>query len=137
DDIKTLYPNAQIDHYPFMAPALEANPVAKAQMEALYAPARSLGNIAAVVPKKAVQDLLAEGPGSLSPAPVSTSDGRGKRDPQGWVVIISRPLPTGVLPGSKTQVAFAVWNGSAEDVGARKMRTAWIPLVVGATGAAK
>jgi len=31
------------------------------------------------------------------------------------------------------QVAFAVWNGGAGEVGARKMRTGWVPMSLGAT----
>ena len=137
DDIKVLHPNAQIDHYPFQAPVLDKDPAAKKEMEGLYAPARSLGNISAVPPGKPVQDLIAEGPGTLSTASGMPSAGKGKRTAAGWAVVISRPLPKGLAPGGKSQVAFAVWDGSAQDVGARKMRTVWIPLVVGAPAVAK
>jgi len=46
----------------------------------------------------------------------------------GWAVVITRPLPDGLSPRSRTQIAFAVWNGGAGEVGARKMRTGWVPL---------
>ena len=29
-----------------------------------------------------------------------------------------------------TQIAFAVWEGSQQEVGARKMRSVWVPLVM-------
>lgn len=129
-DIKTLHPNAQIDHYPFESPVLDKDPAAKAQMEKYYAPANSLGNVVAGAPKKAVQDLVAEGPGTLKPAPATESSGRGGRTGKGWAVVITRPLPAGLAPGARSLVAFAVWNGSSQDIGARKMRTVWIPLAM-------
>ncbi len=129
-DLKTLHPNAQIDHYPFESPVLDKDPAAKAQMEKYYAPANSLGNVVAGVPRKAVQDLVAEGPGTLKPAPATESNGKGGRSGNGWAVVIVRPLPAGLAPGAKSLVAFAVWNGSSRDVGARKMRTVWIPVAM-------
>jgi DMSO reductase family type II enzyme heme b subunit len=80
-----------------------------------------------------VQDLIAEGPGTLRLADNSTSSGTGKRAKDGWTVLLSRPLPKGLQAGSRTQVAFAVWEGSHQEVGARKMRTAWVPLALGAS----
>jgi hypothetical protein len=35
-----------------------------------------------------------------------------------------------VGPGGRGQVAFAVWQGSNQEAGSRKMRTGWVPLVV-------
>jgi hypothetical protein len=45
-------------------------------------------------------------------------------------VVISRKLPDGLEGGARTQIAFAVWQGSEQEAGARKMRTGWIPMVV-------
>ena len=129
-DLKTFHPNALIDHYPFQAPVLDKDPAARAQMESMYAPAHALGNGEGAAPKKSVQDLVAEGPGTIRPAPATGSTGRGGRTDKGWAVVIARPLPAGLAPGARSLVAFAVWNGSAEDVGARKMRTVWIPLAM-------
>lgn len=78
-----------------------------------------------------VQDLVAEGPGTLRPAEKTVSTGSGKHAQEGWTVILIRPLPNGVQPGGRTQVAFAVWEGSRQEVGSRKMRTGWIPLSLG------
>jgi DMSO reductase family type II enzyme heme b subunit len=80
--------------------------------------------------KQPVQDLVAEGPGSIRPAPETRSVGRGTRTPQGWSVVLSRPLPKGLDPGNRTQVAFAVWQGAHQEVGARKMRSVWVPLLL-------
>jgi hypothetical protein len=137
DSIKALYPGATVDHYPFDAASLPAGSEAQRAMAQRYAPARALGNDMAGPRDRPVQDLIAEGPGTLRPAADSRSEGRGVRSHDGWVVILSRPLPKGVAPGSRTQVAFAVWQGSHQEAGARKMRSPWIPLLVEGAPAAK
>lgn len=128
DDISAIYPQAKIDHYPFEAASLEQGSATQQAMEKRYAPARALGNPMAGLRTAPVQDLLAEGPGTLRPAEATVSSGSGKYLEQGWTVILARPLPAGAQPGGRIQVAFAVWDGSRHEVGARKMRTAWIPL---------
>ncbi len=137
DDLKAFYPNAHVDHYPFDAPGLEKSPDDRERMRLRYAPARAVGNPAAGPAKKAVQDLVAQGPGTLSPAPVVMSDGRGRRVAAGWSVVLLRPLPEGFAPGSRTHASFAVWNGSEEDAGSRKLWVPWTPLVLPAPVAAK
>lgn len=128
-EINSLYPNARIDHYPFQAASLEPGSEEQQQMEDRYAPARALGN-AMEWPEQAVQDLQAEGPGTLSPNEGLGSRGAGQRGEDGWEVVIVRPLPDGLGPGDRSQIAFAVWDGSHDEVGARKMRSVWIPLSI-------
>jgi DMSO reductase family type II enzyme heme b subunit len=93
-----------------------------------YAPARALGKPMAGPRQSPVQDLVATGPGTLRPADRTVSSGSGKATPNGWAVVIVRPLPAGVRPGARSQVAFAVWQGEKREAGARKMRTGWIPF---------
>ena len=128
DDIHALYPGAATPHYPFDAASLAPGSPEQVGMAMRYAPARALGNAMAGPRTRPVEDLVAEGPGSLHSAPAAISDGKGVRTPTGWAVVISRPLPAGLVPGGRTQVAFAVWQGNAGEVGARKMRTAWTPM---------
>jgi DMSO reductase family type II enzyme heme b subunit len=130
DSIKALYPNATVDHYPFEAASLEPGSEAQQAMAKRYAPARALGNPMAGPRERPVQDLIAEGPGTIRPAEKTQSNGRGIWTQQGWSVVLARPLPKGIEPGSRTQVAFAVWQGSHLESGARKMRSVWIPLLV-------
>jgi DMSO reductase family type II enzyme heme b subunit len=127
--IQALYPNASIDHYPFEAQSLEPGSDAQRRMEEVYAPAVGAGNVRGALRTSAVEDLVADGPGTLAPAP-SISRGTGVRTPNGWAVVIIRPLPDGLSEGSRTAVAFAVWQGSAGEAGARKMRSGWIPIAV-------
>ena len=128
DTIRDIYPNAAVDHYPFEAPSLEPGSAAQAEMARRYAPAAAAGNRRVGPRKTPVEDLLANGPGSLSPNPSGTSNGRGERTKEGWVVVIQRRLPEGLSAKVRSQVAFAVWEGSQQEAGARKMRTGWIPL---------
>ncbi|MBI2986810.1 MAG: hypothetical protein HYY45_08585 [Deltaproteobacteria bacterium] len=131
DDIHAIYPRAKVDHYPFEAASLKPGSAAQQEMAKRYAPARSLENPMAGPRTNPVQDLLAEGPGTIRPAEKSLSNGGGKYSQGGWSVLLVRPLPNGAQPGGRTQVAFAVWEGSHQEVGSRKMRTAWIPLSLG------
>jgi hypothetical protein len=130
DSIRDIYPRAAVDHYPFEAAALEKGSAAQREMAARYAPARALGNAMAGPRKTPVQDLVAEGPGTIAPAPKAESRGCGKRTPEGWAVVIARRLPVGLSPNTPSQVAFAVWQGAEEEAGPRKMRTGWVPLTV-------
>jgi hypothetical protein len=130
DSIKDIFPNAQIDYYPFQATSLAKDPAAQSAMAARYAPARALGNNMAGPRTSPVQDLIAEGPGTIAPAKATTSKGSGQRTASGWAVVIARRLPDGLNAQSRTQVAFAVWQGEEQEVGARKMRTGWIPLAI-------
>jgi hypothetical protein len=130
DDIHSIYPRATIDHYPFQAPSLQKGSPEQEAMEKRYAPARAVQNPVSVPQKNPVQDLIAEGPGTLSPAEKSVSTGSGKRTEKGWRVLITRPVPEGLSPSVSGEVAFAVWQGSKEEVGSRKMRSVWIPFVM-------
>ncbi len=130
DNINAIYPNASIDHYPEDAKSLENNPQARAETSARYAPARALGNRRAGPRDQPVEDLIADGPSTLSPAPNAISKGKGVRTKNGWAVVITRPIPAGFTVSTPSQVAFAIWEGSHVEVGARKMRTGWVPLIL-------
>jgi hypothetical protein len=130
DWLANMFPNASIDHYPFEAPALAKNPDAQRATAMRYAPALALGNPVAGPRTAPVEDLIAEGPGTLTAAPKSVSTGSGRRTSTGWEVVLARPHPAGLTGHVRGQVAFAVWDGLHQEVGARKMRTGWIPLVM-------
>jgi hypothetical protein len=130
DTIKALEPGAAIDHYPFEAAPLEPGSPEQVAMATRYAPARALENPMAGPRDQPVEDLIAEGPGTLRPAAETRSTGRGARGPNGWTVALARPLPAGLGPGTRSQVAVAVWEGGHGEAGARKMRSVWIPITV-------
>lgn len=130
DSIKSNYPNATVDHYPFEAQSLEKGSDAQKEMAMRYAPAAAVGNRRVGPRESPVEDLLAEGPGTLSRAPQTGSRGKGERTETGWSLVIIRRMPNGLAPGSRSLVAFAVWEGQHGEVGARKMRTGWVPLMM-------
>jgi hypothetical protein len=130
DSLKEIYPNVGVDHYPFEAQSLEKGSAAQTEMATRYAPARALGNRRVGPRETPVEDLIADGPGTLSPAPPTGSKGKGAKSDKGWSVVITRKLPNGLAPGARTQVAFAVWEGAQQETGARKMRTGWVPLLM-------
>ncbi len=130
DTIEALMPGAVVDHYPFAAPSLEEGSEIQRRFADRYAPARALGNVMEGPREQPVQDLVAEGPGTLRPAGSQSATGRGARTAAGWEVVLARPLPASLGPGGRTQVALAVWEGGRDEVGSRKMRSGWVPLVV-------
>lgn len=130
DEITALHPNAKPDHYPFEAKSLEGDPEAQREAALRYSPARALGNYRQGPREQPVEDLIAEGPGTLSPSPQTFSKGKGARTDSGWAVVITRPLPGGFSKERPSQIAFAVWEGSHGETGARKMRTGWVNLIL-------
>lgn len=128
DSIQAIYPGATVDHYPFQAPSLAAGSPEKEGMVDRYAPARALGNDVGMGRHTAVQQLIATGPGTLRPAPTDHAEGSGHWSEKMWKVTLSRPLPASLRPGQRSVIAFAVWQGSHNEVGARKMRTGWVPF---------
>jgi hypothetical protein len=129
DTIRDLYPNASIDHYPYEAKPLETGSAAQKEMALRFAPARALGNLRSGPRSAPVEDLVSDGPGTLSRGPSLGAKGNGMHGEQRWSVVISRKLPEGLGPQQRTHVALAVWQGSQHEAGSRKMRTGWIPLL--------
>lgn len=129
DTIHDLQHRAAVDHYPFEAASLSPGSPTQQEMATRYAPARAVGNTMAGPRKTPIQDLIATGPGTLAPVAEGRSTGAGCRTTSGWSVVIVRDVPKGLIPRGSSQVAFAVWEGSHAEIGARKMRTAWIPLM--------
>lgn len=130
DTIREIYPNAAVDHYPFEAKSLEPGSAAQKEMASRYAPSQAVGNRRVGPRESPVEDLVAEGPGTLSPAAARQSRGGGVRTKDGWAVVIVRKLPEGLAPNRRTQIAFAVWEGGSQEAGSRKMRTGWIPFAM-------
>lgn len=129
DTIRDLHPNASIDHYPAEAKPLDSDPAGRQEMALRYSPARALGNLRSGPRSVPVEELIATGPGTLSPGPAGGAKGKGRHGVGGWSVMVSRKLPEGLAVDERTHVAFAVWQGSHQETGARKMRSGWIPLV--------
>lgn len=118
------YPNTVVDDYPF-----SDDPV--------FAPGRALENpVAPGVHGTSVDNLVAGGFGSLTSDEVSPVQGVGEWRGDRWRVVFSRPLEVGregnvELPvGTKTNLAFAVWDGAAGERNGMKSVSGFATLSV-------
>jgi DMSO reductase family type II enzyme heme b subunit len=91
-----------------------------------YAGAIGVDNPVARPDVSPVLDMVAKGYGSTTVKGMQHANGRGVWRDGIWRVAITRPLePMGtwdpdLVPPTETALAFAVWDGSANEVGARK-----------------
>lgn len=107
--VKTLYPNAAVDWYPFHG-------------DSLFYPGRDLGNpFSATHRTSPVDNLVAGGFGSLTADPTPLVNGWGAWRNGHWRVVFQRPLQVtnegNVDFGADdwTDVAFAVWDGASQE----------------------
>lgn len=131
--IHDLYPNAWADYYPDeVLGATDARP---------YAGALGVENPISRGVASPVLDQMAEGWGSMTVKPDQHALGKGIWKDGAWSVVITRPMVSDdqnaprLVPGARTSVAFAVWEGGHREVGARKAWSAWTPLVIGPAAA--
>lgn len=131
--IRDLYPNSWTDYYPDeVLGATDARP---------YAGALGIENPISRGTATPVLDQMAEGWGSMTVKPDQHALGKGVWKDGAWRVVITRPMVSDdvnaprLVPGDRTVVAFAVWEGGHRDVGARKAWAPWTPLTL-APGAA-
>ncbi|WP_436932630.1 ethylbenzene dehydrogenase-related protein [Halosimplex halobium] len=97
--------------------------------DSLTMPGRQAGNpLSRASYEDGAQNYYAKGYGSLSYAPAQPVDARGERTDDGWRVTFVRNR-TGAgqydapLTDEQVYVAFAVWNGSADEVNGQKSIT--------------
>jgi hypothetical protein len=125
-DIRALYPNAHIDVYP--------DEVLRVSDARAYAGAVGLDNPISHPKRTPVLDQMAEGFGSMTVKAEQHADGRGVWRDGLWRVAITHPLATEsesdphLRAGDESLVAFAVWEGGAREVGARKAWSNWLTL---------
>ena len=104
-DVQDVYPNTEVDLYPF-------------EDEAEFYPASASGNIVARADRTSAADnLLAGSFGTLTAAEDQMVAGLGSWDDGKWRVVFSRDLEvdeqyTQFREGDSTNVAFAVWDGA-------------------------
>jgi hypothetical protein len=122
--IRERYPNAVADLYPFHG-------------EDLFYPGRAVGNpFSQTQRRSAVDNLVAGGFGSLTPAPLDSLTGWGDWRDGRWRVVFARPLQV-AAPGSidlrvgdRTDLAVAVWDGAARERDGMKSVGGFVALEV-------
>jgi PKD repeat protein len=139
-DLEEAFPNFWVDLYPYAigGPPYSV-PEAFQDVAEVYLPGWFVGNpFSEPLKVTCVEDLIAYGFGSTTTQESQDAIGRGIWMNSTWKVVISRQLDTGdpndvtLTPDVETPLAFAVWDGSSNDVGARKSVSSWVTLEVGA-----
>ncbi|MFQ5880549.1 MAG: ethylbenzene dehydrogenase-related protein [Dehalococcoidia bacterium] len=120
--LKDTYPNMWADLYPF-------------QEDVTYNPGLDAGNPLSVVERTTpVENLVAGGFGSLTSADVQPVQGVGRWQGDKWRVLFARSLKveeeglTQLEPGVATNIAFAVWDGSAGERDGQKSVSQFVDL---------
>lgn len=102
----------------------------------LYWVGREAGNPLSQVKRSTpVEEVVAEGFGSVTHLPRQTAIGHGTNEDGRWHVVIAVPsarkgVGEGLSAGTSWPIAFAVWLGSQENRGGRKHIANWQTLVL-------
>lgn len=133
-EIKDIYPNLFVDAYHMDYPDNGKWKGATPDQKAAYMHGMAAGNPQSF-PKKAVDEIMAEGFGSSSVRADHDSLAKGEWKDGEWTVVISRALKRDkgsvLSAGKNSVVAFAVWQGGKGEVGSRKALTLfWTPVKV-------
>jgi hypothetical protein len=132
--------NTGVDQiYPEVVHDVMPDDVLPPQTAALYWVGRKAGNpLSQKTRTSPVEEIVAEGFGSVTHLPAQTARGHGLNEGGRWHVVVAVPTArSGVgeplAPGSSWPVAFAVWLGSESNRGARKQIAAWQTLTLEAS----
>jgi hypothetical protein len=102
----------------------------------LYWVGREAGNPLSLATRSTpVEEVVAEGFGSVTHLPRQTANGHGNNEEGRWHVVVALPaerknVGDALSPGTSWPVAFAVWLGSEENRGGRKHIANWQTLVL-------
>lgn len=137
-DMLALYPNFWSDVYWFSTGTFP-HPVSDSfddPRSHQWFVAREAGNpMADFERSNAVDEMIAEGYGTLTHNPNGSAGGRGVWRDGRWHVVIVRPIGRDDLskqfqPGETSEFGVAIWDGNAANVGGRKHHSFWIPFEV-------
>lgn len=114
--VKDLYPNTWVDTYMFGKNVAQdaGNPIAQQDR------------------KFPVEELMAEGFGTLTTQKQQDARAKGVWKDGKWSVMFTRLLKSSdkhdpsFVAGGKSAIAFALWQGADEQVGARKQYAPWV-----------
>ncbi|HEX4746462.1 MAG TPA: ethylbenzene dehydrogenase-related protein [Gaiellaceae bacterium] len=126
--VDQIYPNVIHDVMPD-----DVLPPATAQ---LYWVGREAGNPLSQVKRTTpVEEVVAEGFGSVTHLAHQTATGHGVHEGGRWHVVVAVPsaregVGAALAPGTSWPIAFAVWLGSQENRGGRKHIANWQTLVL-------
>jgi hypothetical protein len=122
--------------YPEVVHDVMPDDVLPKEVAQLYWVGREAGNpLSQVFRTTPVEEVVAEGFGSVTHLVDQTAEGHGVHEDGRWRVTISLPYDRAgvgdpLAPGTSWPIAFAVWLGSQENRGGRKHFADWQTLVV-------
>jgi hypothetical protein len=139
-DREDEFPNMAVDFYPH-AKDNATGVVPTEDINKEFVPGLAADNpLSKLVKLTPIEELVAEGFGTLTTQTHQDSIGKGIWKNGVWQVVIARPMMTPDMsdpqfePGKKTDIAFAVWDGDNNEVGARKSLSLWNTLLIEAEG---
>jgi len=107
------------------------------ELNPAYEPGLAAGNsLSQTIKFSPIEELVAEGFGTLTTQKEQNSLGKGAWDNGIWRVVMARPMMTKDAtdaqfePGKNKDIAFAVWDGGNMEVNGRKSVALWHNLVV-------
>ncbi len=135
--VKTAYPNMTVDVYQFDYP-VQGKGTEKTQAEKdIFIPGKAAGNPLSVPHKEIIEELSAEGSGTLKSKNIENTTGDAEWKNGEWTVVFRRPLTvedSGSVqfkPGEKMPIAFAIWEGGRKESAGRKaVSPAWAEVKV-------
>lgn len=135
-DMNSIYPNMNVDYYPF---ANGENPAPSDYTDANYVPAYAVSNLMATPHKSSVEDLVAGGYGTLTSQPPAAQNvqGYGEWNNNQWRVIFTRNLTSAesddinFSQGKMYPIAFAAWDGANMERNGQKSTSEWVSLQIG------
>jgi hypothetical protein len=123
--------------YPAVVHDVMPDDVLPPETAQLYWVGREAGNPLSLVERTTtVEEVVAEGFGSVTHLPTQAARGVGVHEDGRWRVIVTVPaaragVGEALAPGTSWPVAFAVWLGSRDNRGGRKHIANWQTLVIG------
>ncbi|MBI4496663.1 MAG: nitrate reductase [Chloroflexi bacterium] len=138
-DVVDAYPNFYKDFYPFASgqpPFRFPQDFAAAEAKN-YSPGLAAGNpLSQPVKTSPVEELTSQGFGTATHKSLQQVNGKGEWANGTWRVVFSRSLKTAdpeapdLAARKDLPLAFAVWNGSNQEVGARKQLSSFLTLAI-------
>lgn len=131
--VSDAYPNMVSDMYPADFKIKGNFPEASTDAKQAFSGGIAAGNPQSYLKPKGVDELMAEGFGTLVSRPGIQAQGHGDWSQGQWQLYLVRPLAyadgSNLKPGASSNMGFAVWQGEAKELGGLKsLSMSWTPL---------
>lgn len=135
--VKTAYPNMTVDMYNFDYPVKGTGTEKTQEEKDIFIPGKAAGNPLSFPHKEIIEELTAEGQGTLTSKKIENTSGEAAWEKGEWTVLFKRPLSVSdagsvqFKSGEKMPIAFSIWEGSRrESAGRKAVSPAWAEVKV-------